>query len=514
VERRQARSATTGFHVVPSLGAGQSAPALHAQGQLEGVGHRRRLAAAEASVTSTFLFDAGGNQGAEGSDSADEWYIENVFEELDAPGEFYFDSGAGLLYAIFNTTDPPDEVVVPTLATLIEVRGTASCPSTSAKPSRVRDVTIAHLEMRDTRPTYMDPRANPSGGDWSLERSGALLAAGSEDLTVDEVRFTQLDSNAVFFSGYNRRANITHCEFSSLGQSAIASWGFTDNTTTNEALRGDFPRGTSIMHNWCHDIGLLQKQSAFYFQAITAEATIGSNIVFNVPRAGVNFNDGFGGGSKLVNNLMFNTCRESGDHGAFNSWDRLPYITDVRQSGVPSTIPAWNDFERNFIVSNYAADGGCFDNDDGSSYYKLHHNLCVFGGHKSDFDGHSKVSHNNLYIYPTVWHIPACLRELQALPPKGYAEGFYNNTCVMASQNDTYIAIADSACPASLADGTHLGNNSVLVPRGQARVVCGHHIHDAATFVEQGYDPGTTISAHMPTTAEMTNWAKALLGMP
>ena len=51
--------------------------------------------------------------------------------------------------------------------------------------------------------------------------------------------------------------------------------------------------------------------------------------------------------------------------GAFNSWDRLPYLTTVRDGVTPSTIPAMNNVHHNFIVANYAADGGCLDNDDG-----------------------------------------------------------------------------------------------------------------------------------------------------
>jgi hypothetical protein len=35
--------------------------------------------------------------------------------------------------------------------------------------------------------------------------------------------------------------------------------------------------------------------------------------------AGINFNDGFGGGDELAWNLVFSTCRNSGDHGPFNS---------------------------------------------------------------------------------------------------------------------------------------------------------------------------------------------------
>merc|ERR1719424_1772094 len=249
----------------------------------------------------------------------------------------------------------------------------------------------------------MEPRTNPSGGDWALERSGAVMLNGTAGCTVENNRFVHLDSNAVFLSGFNRHAHIIGNEFTSLGQNAIASWGELDSDTGNTGLHGNFPRYTLVEANWAHDLGQIQKQSSFYFQAITAEATISHNVVFNIPRAAINFNDGFGGGARMWNNLLFNTCRESSDHGAFNSWDRLPYLTDIRDGKTPSTIPAMNDFSQNFIVSNYAADGGCFDNDDGSSYYLLHDNFCNFGGHKSDFDGNQKHSYRNLYVYPSVY---------------------------------------------------------------------------------------------------------------
>ena len=44
----------------------------------------------------------------------------------------------------------------------------------------------------------------------------------------------------------------------------------------------------------------------------------------------------------MRDNLLFNSCRESSDHGAFNSWDRLPYVTDIADGKTPSTVPAFN----------------------------------------------------------------------------------------------------------------------------------------------------------------------------
>ena len=45
-----------------------------------------------------------------------------------------------------------------------------------------------------------------------------------------------------------------------------------------------------------------------WFQAKTAETTLVNNICFEIPRAGYNINDGFGGGNHIESNLLFNTC--------------------------------------------------------------------------------------------------------------------------------------------------------------------------------------------------------------
>ena len=63
----------------------------------------------------------------------------------------------------------------------------------------------------------------------------------------------------------------------------------------------------------------------------------------------INANDGFGGGDEIAMNLVFSTCRESGDHGPFNSWDRQPFLTTVR-NGTPSMYMAWRRIHHNFFI--------------------------------------------------------------------------------------------------------------------------------------------------------------------
>merc|ERR1719515_497455 len=261
----------------------------------------------------------------------------------------------------------------------------------------------------------MDPHGVPSAGDWALDRQGAVFLQGTESVTVTDSIFERLDGNAVMISGYNRNATVQDSDFSFIGGNAIVSWGYTNETentgfpyytpNTNypqagvDGTDGNHPRYNQILRNSAREVGLYEKQSSFYMQAKTAQSVISGNVFFNGPRAGINFNDGFGGGDDVSHNLVFSTCRESGDHGPFNSWDRQPFLTTVR-IGKPSMIMAWRELHHNFFIDNYSPQENV-DNDDGSCFYKTHDNFMVYGGNgmKSDFGGHDNYHHDNIYAY-------------------------------------------------------------------------------------------------------------------
>lgn len=114
------------------------------------------------SIGGKFTFGRGGNQGGEGNDAAGEWFVEGLFAELDAPNEFYYNSSSQQLFFYYNGTDksPPADFVVPSLANLIELQGTQDFP--------VVNVSISHLNLTANRPTFLEPRGNPSGGDCKI----------------------------------------------------------------------------------------------------------------------------------------------------------------------------------------------------------------------------------------------------------------------------------------------------------------------------------------------------------
>lgn len=276
-----------------------------------------------ASGAATFNFLRGGFQGGRGANEGGEIFVEGVREELDAPDEWHFDAATGELTWFFNATSgtpPPAAVVATSLQSLVRVVGTAAAPA--------RGITLAGLGFRDTAYSFMEPHGMPSGGDWALRRDAALFLDGTEDVVIDGCVMERLDGNAVMLSGYNRRAAITRNEFAFTGDSVIASWGRTTSADATlralapglgeDATGGDFPAFTNASFNWVHELGVFEKQSSAIFQAVTSQNHYEGNVIFNGPRAGINFNDGFGGGSNLTRNIVFNQCRESSDHGPFN----------------------------------------------------------------------------------------------------------------------------------------------------------------------------------------------------
>jgi len=329
-------------------------------------------------------FGRGGYQGCRGGPGQD-WYVENVLELLDAPNEHYIDTDTATLYYQANSTSGPPqpdlEFEIPVLQTLLAANASQHEPITG--------LTISGVGFRDTSPSYMEPHGVPSGGDWALERMGALFLEGTVDLSIDGCNFERLDGNAVMLSGFHRGAGIVNSHFAWTGGTAIAAWGRTDELTDGgvhgwDATAGDIPQGTRIIGNIMRESGIWEKQSSCFFQAKTAGSTLLRNLCFNLPRAGFNFNDGLGGGDEVHENLIFNSNRETSDHGPINSWDRQPFVSTFGAAGlgVATAHMLPRNISQNFLVANYGGTNGAIDNDDESLRFNNNHNFQIYGHQK------------------------------------------------------------------------------------------------------------------------------------
>ena len=426
--------------------------------------------------TGTFTFSKGGFQGARGNSNGAEIVVENVMEELDSPNEWFFDEDSKTLYFFYNATsgtEPPSDTlyVITQLKTLISINGSMSDP--------VEDITISGVNFRDTAYTYLDPHGMPSGGDWGLQRMGALFLEGTTGVTIEHGIFERLDGNAIMVSGYNRNTTIQYNEFVWIGDTAIGQWGYTSGVNVTgmgwDGTDGNQPRFSRILYNFAHELGIWEKQSSFYFQAKSCQNLLMGNIFFNGPRAGINFNDGFGGSSNLTENILFNTCRESGDHGPFNSWDRQVFVTKVRD-GTANADKDWDYINGNFMIANYNSQEA-IDNDDGSNYYKTSGNFFAYSGNgmKNDFGGHDNWHFNNIYAY--VGRGFGIVGQLE-----GHEDYFCNNTVVMTRDGD----YGNPQCTDP--GKTIVHDNHIYTPNGQV-TECKMTL---AEWQSKGNDKGTT----------------------
>ena len=334
-------------------------------------------------------------------------------------------------------------------------------------------------------------------------------------VTINSSCFERLDGNGVMLSGYNRNVSILLNEFAWMGGSAMAAWGITDELSDGgvhgyDGTGGNFPRFTMVMKNIVREVGIWEKQSSAWFQAKSAQNYIGYNIIFNLARAGINFNDGFGGGSEVEGNIIFNTCRESSDHGPINSWDRQPFLTTVR-TGQPSMIPEFNEIHHNFLVSNYGGVKGGMDNDDGSTFYKVHHNFDVYGrGPKKDGVGLEYFGSLHAYFSRGMQGAPA-----QYSSPD-YRNMFYNNTLIFANGSNTYINEPEGCGNPKKEPEFPVTHDNMVYhsPNDPVYIHCGSDNYTIAEFQEKMHlDPGSKDIPSWPSDKEIIGWAMELLQM-
>ena len=152
-------------------------------------------------------FGYGGFQEARGSAiiPGQHYYIENVLEELDEPGEWFFDANASTLYFMPNATGGSAaarnlELVAPLLDTLVSVKG-------------AKDISFEGIDFTETRATYFEQFEVPSGGDWSIHRGGALFVEDSSNITIASCVFNQTGGNAVMLSNNVVDSRVTGNEF-------------------------------------------------------------------------------------------------------------------------------------------------------------------------------------------------------------------------------------------------------------------------------------------------------------
>jgi hypothetical protein len=283
----------------------------------------------------------------------------------------------------------------------------------------------------------------------------------TKNITIAHNLFTQLGSNGITLIDYNDATSIISNEFVCLADSGIVLVGSTDGI--DGFSMPSQPVNTLIQSNIIHEIGIYVKQSVPLLISVSRIVSAIGNLMFNIPRAGININDGFYGNHTISHNVIFNTVRETSDHGLINSWDRQPYLTDAVQRGSPSLWQHVSYIHHNALLNNYRSSWP-IDHDGGSRFYEDSYNFLIYGGNKENL-GHSKSDHHEIYVYSDLsgggFNSNHCLNEYH--PQQGltdWNETWVQNTCVLYNSSVPYFI---EKCDTGSLVVPYLANNTIYI---------------------------------------------------
>ena len=343
-------------------------------------------------------------------------YVENVFEELTAPGEWYHDREQGWLYVFFQPGSKPGESLVEGVVNdcLIKVVGQPGRP--------ILGVSVSNLTFTHTSRTFMKVEEPLLRSDWCIYRGGALHFENTANCSVSDCDLVDLGSNALCVNGWNREFAIRSSLIRDIGGSGICFIGAIDSVRSplfeyaerHKLADLDLTPGPATENYPCDcqvddclitRTGKVEKQTAGVQISMSRRIRVSRSSIYDLPRAAINISEGNFGGHILEECDIFDTVLETGDHGSFNAWGRDRYweLEDVDLNDLPTLglahLPFLDVVEPNIIRSSrWRCDWGWdIDLDDGSSNYEIYNNLCLRGGIKTR-EGYGRIVRNNIIV--------------------------------------------------------------------------------------------------------------------
>jgi hypothetical protein len=231
------------------------------------------------------------------------YYVSNVLEELDVPGEWFLDKGSGVL-SLWPRNDDFQSlgVVASKLDRLIELRGDA------AQNQWVENVTIEGFLFTDT--TYSREIGVYSPMD------AAVWLAGARNCVIEGNRFRNIGGYAARLENASTRNEFVGNEVAWAGQGGV---GLAGDVTTQ-------PKDNLIAGNWMHHLGQVYKHVAGVYCNTASGTRVAHNQFEYLPRYAISFkglhNNNYSHDNVAEYNDIQWTNMETNDTGAIESLGR------------------------------------------------------------------------------------------------------------------------------------------------------------------------------------------------
>jgi hypothetical protein len=304
-------------------------------------------------------------------------YLENAFEFLDSPGEWYLNTGTGVLSYIPRSGENMStaDVELPTLQSLVDIGGTYDSPAHNISFSGITFTGTSWLGPSSSQ-GYADQQTGAyMAGTWSTPAFGsctsgctqfeavrphwsqmpaAVQVSAANTISFSADQFVNLGQNALGIgndanghaSGVGLGASsvtVTGSVFTGIAAGAVVAGGVqadahhpSDTRMTNRDL--------TFSNNLVHDIGLDYRGIVSFLATYVTNATISHNEVYNLPYSGIAVGYGWGA----------NDAGGSNDYANRGLYNYQPRYTTA-------TTETNNQITGNYVhdVMQQMNDGGC-----------------------------------------------------------------------------------------------------------------------------------------------------------
>uniref|UniRef100_K3WN16 Uncharacterized protein n=1 Tax=Globisporangium ultimum (strain ATCC 200006 / CBS 805.95 / DAOM BR144) TaxID=431595 RepID=K3WN16_GLOUD len=274
--------------------------------------------------------------------------IENVFEELDSPGEWFFDAATKRLYVIplDSASATPATMAVmtlefPVLRQLVRASGSrdnqfiqaahasSSLLETDSR-TKASHLQFRHLVFSGTQLRHTDVYERIPGSQWPMARIAAVFLETVDNIVVEHCTFEKIGGNAIIVSGESDRVLLASNNISfvdSSGIAILARRAFRRNAWTAPVLsKLLFSRNANVSFNQIHHFGRRVTHSAAIMAVGAHQAAIQGNLIYHFP------NRSSGHRSLAGTNYHIENA-----HGA-NYDDSTPLIRTVTPFTIPQTL--------------------------------------------------------------------------------------------------------------------------------------------------------------------------------
>jgi autotransporter-associated beta strand protein/VCBS repeat-containing protein len=327
--------------------------------------HERRVGVASITGTNIVMKSPGfanSKAGSSGQGITTPTDIENAYELLNQPGEWYLDQTAGVLYYIPKTGEnlATAEVIAPVLETLVQGTGTLSSPLHNLQ---FYGITFAHATWLLPNGNYgfAEDQANYcDGSGWA---TGNVFFQRACNLRFERCIFKHLGIFGLELSGGCQSNVVVGCVFTDISGNAIKLGGTDDPMRSDVRLR---ELNNQVLDCYFHDLTCEYHGGCAIFAGYVANTLFSHNEFTNISYSAMSIGWGWGKNDSYMqsNQVTFN---------------RVGNINQVMGDG--GAIYTLNPMTNSVVYSNWFSGmpggtvGGAIYPDQGSAYLEYHHNV-------------------------------------------------------------------------------------------------------------------------------------------